>query len=120
MKRIRKNTENRKPSAAMKRLRFWAVLALGAAVSARLFGQDAPEGEMWDRDRLLAAALRENSSYLLAASRSRESRSRLSEARAARLPVIRFGSNLSYLTNPPGLTVKAGSLYPGANIPLPI
>ncbi|MDR1099169.1 MAG: TolC family protein [Treponema sp.] len=120
MKRIRKNTENRKPSAAMKRLRFWAALTLGAAVSARLFGQDVPEGEMWDREQLLAAALRENSSYLLAASRSRESRSRLSEARAARLPVIRFGSNLSYLTNPPGLTVKAGSLYPGANIPLPI
>ncbi|MDR1278528.1 MAG: TolC family protein, partial [Treponema sp.] len=117
MKRIRKNTENSKSSSTMKRLRFWAALML--AVSVRLFGQDAPE-ELWDRERLLAAALRENSSYLLAASRSRESRSRLSEARAARLPVIRFGSNLSYLTNPPGLTVKAGSLYPGANIPIGI
>jgi outer membrane protein TolC len=119
MERIRKNGKNNKSSTYGKSCRFPAVLLLVLALPAGLSGQEAPEGEMWDRERLLTAALRENSGYLLAASKSRESRARLSEARAARLPVIRFGSNLSYLTNPPGLTVKAGSLYPGTTIPLP-
>jgi outer membrane protein TolC len=132
MKRIGKNSRNDKTASldkrgagddrlGIKRRGFPAgALLLFLALSVRLFGQDTPAGELWDRERLLAAAFRENSGYLLAASRSRESRSRLSEARAARLPVIRFGSNLSYLTNPPSLTVKAGSLHPGANIPIPL
>jgi outer membrane protein TolC len=33
------------------------------------------------------------------------------------LPVLKFSSNLSYLTNPPEVKIGAGSLYPGGNIP---
>jgi outer membrane protein TolC len=95
---------------------FLLIFALG--FSARVFGQDAPD--RWDRDSLLAAALRGNSAYLLAASRGREAQALLSTAKAARLPVVRFSSNLSYLTNPPSLTIKTGSLFPGANIPMAI
>jgi outer membrane protein TolC len=120
MQRIRKNGKNGKPAAKKKNLQLPAALLLFLFFTARLTGQDAPEGELLDRETLLAAALRENSAYLLAASRGRESQALLSGARAARLPTLRFGSNLSYLTNPPSLTVKAGSLYPGADIPLPI
>jgi outer membrane protein TolC len=115
---------------------FFLCLAFALALAPRLSAQDAPEafdqaeaapeeavragGASWNRETLLSAALRENSGYLLAASRDRESRALISQARAARLPTLRFGSNLSYLSNPPSLTVKAGSLYPGAEIPLPI
>ncbi|MDR1239605.1 MAG: TolC family protein [Treponema sp.] len=147
MKKIRKNDENGKPESGRKRLRLRTALLLLLAAAARLSAQGAPaeagqtedtpekvsraedppeetrradEAPRWNRESLLAAALRENSAYLLAASRSRESLALLSEAKAARLPTLRFGSNLSYLSNPPSLTVKAGSLYPGANIPLPI
>jgi outer membrane protein TolC len=119
MKSIYNKNESNKAVFAGRNILFPAALLCCLALSARLFGQDAPEAEtLWGRERLLAAALRENNEYLLAASRSRESLARLSEARAARLPVIRLGSNLNYLTNPPSLTVKAGSLYPGADIPL--
>jgi outer membrane protein TolC len=126
MKRIRKNSRNGKSASKRKGLHFRTALLLFLACAVRLSGQDAPAGESgpeaarWNRETLLAAALRENSAYLLAASRGRESRAQLAEARAARLPTLRFGSDISYLTNPPSLTVKAGSLYPGADIPLPI
>lgn len=120
MKRIGKKNENDKSRPRWKGGPFSAALPLFLASVLRLSGQEAPEGELWDRERLLAAALRENSAYLLTESRSRESRALLSEAKAARLPVLRFGSSLSYLSSPPSLTVKAGSLYPGASIPLPI
>ncbi|MDR2028793.1 MAG: TolC family protein [Treponema sp.] len=73
----------------------------------------------WNRERLLSAALRGNSAFRLAESQGREARSVLSAAKASRLPVIRFSSNLSYLTNPPGVTIKAGSLYPGGTITAP-
>jgi outer membrane protein TolC len=119
MKSIYNKNKSNKAGFARRSVPFPAAFLCCLALSVRLFGQDAPDAETaWDRERLLAAALRENNDYLLAASRSRESRARLSEARAVRLPVIRFGSNLSYLTNPPSLTVKAGSLYSGADIPL--
>jgi outer membrane protein TolC len=118
MKSIYNRNESHKAGFA-KRALLPAVFLCCLALPVRLSGQDAPDAELWGRERLLAAALRGNSAYLLAASRSRESRARLSEARAARLPVLRFGSNLSYLTNPPSLAVKAGSLYPGTSIPLP-
>jgi outer membrane protein TolC len=118
MKRICNNNENGKVNF-IRRAPFPAALLCCLTLAVRLFGQTAPDAEsLWDRERLVSAALRENSDYLLAASRNRESRARLSEARAARLPVIRFGSNLSYLTAPPSLTVTAGSLYPGEHIPL--
>jgi outer membrane protein TolC len=144
MKRIRKNGGNGKPDSKRKGLLFRTAFLLFLALSVRLSAQEAPEGRaedtpaedsqaekaeeeiiraengLWDRETLLAAALRENSAYLLAASRGRESRALLSEARAARLPTLRFGSNLSYLSNPPSFTIKAGSLFPGENIPLPI
>jgi outer membrane protein TolC len=119
MKSIYNTNENHKAGFVSRGGLFPAAILCCLLLSVRLFGQDAPDAEKtWDRERLLAAALRENSDYLLAASRSRESRARLSEARAARLPVIRFGSNLSYLTNPPSLAIESGSLYPGADIPL--
>ncbi|MDR2102808.1 MAG: TolC family protein [Treponema sp.] len=96
-------------------------ITLFLVLSARGFGQQEPGGKApWGREQLLAAALQENSAYLLALSRSRESQALLSTAKAARLPAIRFSSNLSYLTNPPSLTINKGSLYPGANIPIPI
>lgn len=79
-----------------------------------LSGQD----EIWDRDRLLSAAMAGNSAYLLSESRGREARSILSAAKAAQLPVIRFSSDLSYLTNPPEVTIKTGSLFPGGMIPM--
>lgn len=120
MKRIGKKNKNGKSKPRWQGGFFFAALPLFLASALRLFGQEAPEGELWDRERLLTAALRGNSAYLLAESRGRESRALLSGAKAARLPVLRFGSNLSYLTTPPSLTVKAGSLYPGASIPLPI
>ncbi|MDR2661820.1 MAG: TolC family protein, partial [Treponema sp.] len=120
MKRIRKNGKNSKPAAKMNSFQLPAVLVLLLAFAVRLSAQDVPEGELWDRETLLAASLRENSAYLLAASRGRESRALLSGARAARLPTLRFGSNLSYLTNPPSFSIKAGDLHPGSNIPLPI
>lgn len=75
-------------------------------------------GEVWNRDRLLSAAMAGNNAYLLSESRSREARSVLSAAKAARLPVIRFSSNLSYLINPPEVTIKTGSLFPGGTIPV--
>ncbi|MDR2029360.1 MAG: TolC family protein [Treponema sp.] len=82
-----------------------------------LAGQNAPD-EPWDRDRLVSAALAGNSAYLLSESRGREARSVLSAAKAARLPVIRFSSDLSYLINPPGITIKTGTLFPGGTIPI--
>jgi outer membrane protein TolC len=79
-----------------------------------------PDGDgAWDRERLLAAALRGNNAYLLTSSRSREAGAVLSTTRAAAFPVLKFSSNLSYLTNPPGVKIDAGSLYPGGNIPMP-
>ncbi|MFP3090509.1 TolC family protein [Treponema sp. TIM-1] len=84
-----------------------------------LWGQTASaQDEVWDRDRLVSAAMTGNSGYLLSESRGREARSVLSAAKAARLPVIRFGSNLSYILNPPELTIKAGSFFPGGSIPV--
>jgi outer membrane protein TolC len=96
------------------------VLPLLLLVSAKIFGQTLPDRELWDRDQLVSAALRGNSGYLLAASRGREAQALLSTAKAARWPTARFSSNLSYLTNPQSFTIKSGSLYPGANIPIPI
>jgi outer membrane protein TolC len=105
-------------------LRLFLIVLLFLGLSVQVFGQNVPDQtgspDRWDRERLLSAALRGNSGYLLSASRDREARALFSAARAARLPVIRFSSNLSYLTNPPGLTVKTGSLFPGANIPMVI
>jgi outer membrane protein TolC len=74
----------------------------------------------WNRERLLSAALRGNNALRRAESQNREARSVLSAARASRLPVIRFGSSLSYLSNPQSLAVKTGSLYPGGSIPIPL
>ncbi|MDR1947795.1 MAG: TolC family protein [Spirochaetaceae bacterium] len=102
------------------------VLPLLLLVSVRIFGQTTPDGNgpldggLRNREQLLSAALRGNSGYLLAASRGREAQAQLAAAKAVRLPVVRFSSNLSYLTNPPSLTIKTGSLYPGGNIPIPI
>lgn len=84
------------------------------------FTQNAADRtEAWNRERLLSAALRGNSAFRLAESQGRTARSVLSAAKASRLPVIRFISNLSYLTNPQSLTINAGSLYPGGNITIP-
>lgn len=95
---------------------------LGLSVS--IFGQNIPDRDglpnRWDREGLLSVALQGNNAYLLAASRSREAQALLSTAKAARLPVVRFSSNFSYLTNPPSLTIKTGSLYPGSNVSVPI
>jgi len=77
-------------------------------------------GQEYDREALLISALRNNNSLQRAASQSREARSLLSEARAARLPVLRFSSNLSYMTNPPNITIQTGSLFPGGNFPVTI
>ena len=90
---------------------LWAILYFSSVV---LNGQD------WDRDSLLAAAMKNNSGYQKTESQSRQARSLLSEARAARLPVLRLVSNLSYMTNPPNVTIKAGDLYPGGNIPFTV
>jgi outer membrane protein TolC len=67
----------------------------------------------WNRESLIRSALGFNSAYLASQSRSREALAVLEAARAARLPTLRAVSDLSYLTNPPGLKVKAGSLFPG-------
>jgi outer membrane protein TolC len=87
-----------------------------------LYAQTVPAGPdgdgSWDRERLLAAALRGNNAYLLTASRGREARAVLSAARAAAFPVLKFSSNLSYLTNPPGVKIDAGSLFAGGDIPV--
>jgi outer membrane protein TolC len=104
--------------------RLFSVFLLSLGLLSPVYGQTAPDQgaspDRWDREGLLSAALRGNSAYLLAASRNREAGALLSVARAARLPVIRFSSNLSYLTNPPSLTIKTGSLYSGGNIPMDI
>ncbi|MDR2629774.1 MAG: TolC family protein [Spirochaetaceae bacterium] len=91
---------------------FWFFLVFLCPLS----GQN--QDEVWDRERLLSAAMTGNNAYRLSESRGREARSVLSIAKAARLPVLRFGSNLSYLTNPPSVTLKAGSLFPGSTIPI--
>ena len=116
MDRIVKKIESHK--------RFYGIalaLVFIACTSHPLPAQTAPEAAgdgSWDRERLLSAALRGNSAYLLAASRVRETRAALATARAAALPVLKFSSNLSYMTNPPGVKVGAGSLYPGGVIPV--
>jgi outer membrane protein TolC len=95
------------------------VLLLLLFFSYPLSGQDVLRvDEVWDRDRLLSAAMEGNSAYLLSESRGREARAILSGAQAARLPVIRFSSDLSYLTNPPAVTIKTGSFFPGGMIPM--
>jgi outer membrane protein TolC len=97
-----------------------AVVLTVLFFSVPVWAQNAPgRNELWSRDQLLSAALRENNALRMAESRSREARSVLSAARASRLPVLRFNSNLSYLTNPQSVTVKTGSLYPGGNVTLP-
>jgi outer membrane protein TolC len=117
------------PAGALrgKGLRRFFVFLLCCGLLIPAGGQTAPAApdtpaapERWDRDSLLAAALGGNSAYLLAASRGREAQALFSTAKAARLPVIRFSSNLSYLTNPPSLTLERGSLHPGENIPLTV
>jgi outer membrane protein TolC len=91
------------------------LAAGGAPLSAQQGGGD------WTRERLLAAAMKKNSGYLLAESRDRGAGSTLSAARAARLPVLRFSADLGYLVNPPGVTVNRGAFYPGGGlIPVPL
>jgi outer membrane protein TolC len=86
------------------------LLFLFSAHSA--FGQEH-ESRKWNRAGLIMSARSFNSAYLAAQSRTRETRALLSGARAAQFPTLRISSDLSYLTNPPGLRVKAGSLFPG-------
>ncbi|WP_169313434.1 TolC family protein [Treponema primitia] len=76
-------------------------------------------GQEWDRDKLLSQALGRNNTYLLSASRSREAQSALNSARASRFPVLRFTGNMSYMTNPPGVKVEKGALYPGGPVAVP-
>jgi outer membrane protein TolC len=95
---------------------------IGAAFLVFLIGYSAQGQEIaskkWNRETLIRSAMVFNSAYLASQSRRREAQAALAEARAARLPALRAASDLSYLTNPPGLTVKAGSLFPGLS-PIP-
>jgi outer membrane protein TolC len=108
MSRIVKKNGNHKSA---KKIYLIALLFLGI--------YEQSHGQEWDRERLLSQALERNNTYLLAASRSREARSVLSSARASRFPVLRFNGSLSYMTNPPGVTVPRASLYPGDPVAVP-
>ncbi|MDR0388569.1 MAG: TolC family protein [Spirochaetaceae bacterium] len=88
------------------------VLSLFLFTSYSVSGQET-SSRKWNRESLIRSARGFNSAYLASQSRSRERQAALAGARAARLPTLRAGSDLSYLTNPPGLKVEAGSLFPG-------
>ncbi|MDR1429026.1 MAG: TolC family protein [Spirochaetaceae bacterium] len=93
--------------------RVSAVFLLALAAHTVLGQDDAGPAKKWNRSSLIAAARNFSSAYLAAQSRSRETRAALAGAQAARFPTLRAASDLSYLTNPPGLKVEAGSLFPG-------
>jgi outer membrane protein TolC len=100
---------------------LFLVLTLAAGRAPLSAQQDSEGGGTWTREKLLAAAMEKNRGYLLAESRDRGARSALSAARAARLPTLRFGADLGYLINPPGVTINRGAFYPGGGpIPVPL